>query len=99
MRMQKFFYPTHPVRCITTASSDCGKSVLLTKLILIIFREYNKKYICSPSLRQPLYQKLNKCFSNHLIIHIIPNIINEEDIDIVIDGIFEKKDFKSQIVK
>ena len=91
--MDKFLYPTHPLRCIITGSSECGKSVFLTNLISNIINEYNKIYIYSPSLHQDLYQKLIKCFSNYLPIHIIPNILNEEDIDIVIDEIVNSKDF------
>ena len=30
--MEKFPYPTHPVRCIITGPSECGKSVFLTNL-------------------------------------------------------------------
>ena len=32
--MEKFLYPQHPVRCFITGPSQCGKSVLLTNLIL-----------------------------------------------------------------
>ena len=51
-------------------------------------------YIYSPSLHQDLYQKLFKCFSNYIPIHIIPNILNEEDMDIVIEEIVNNKDFE-----
>ena len=83
--MENFLYPTHPVRCIITGPSNIGKSVFLTNLILNII-EYDKIYIYSPSLQQDLYQKLIKCFSNYIPIHIIPNVLNE-DIDLVIDEI------------
>ena len=33
-----------------------------------------------------------KCFSNYIPIHIIPNILNEEDIDVVIKKIVNNKD-------
>ena len=92
--MEKFLYPNHPVRCIITGPSSSGKSVFLTNLILNIFNEYDKIYIYSPSLHQDLYQKLIKCFSNYIPIHIIPNILNEEDIDIVIEEIVNYKDFE-----
>ena len=92
--MDKILYPNHPVRCIITGPSECGKSVFLTNLILNIINEYNKIYIYSPSLHQDLYQKLIKCFSNYIPIHIIPNILNEADIDIVIDEIVDNKDFE-----
>ena len=92
--MEKFFYPSHPVRCIITGPSECGKSVFLTNLILNIINEYDKLYIYSPSLHQDLYQKLITCFSNYIPIHIIPNILNEEDIDIVIEEVTNNKDFE-----
>ena len=92
--MDKILYPTHPVRCIITRPSECGKSVFLTNLILNTINEYDKIYIYSPSLHQDLYQKLIKCFSNYIPINIIPNILNEADIDIKFDEIFNNKNFE-----
>ena len=92
--MEKFLYPKHPLRCIICGPSNVGKSVFLTNLILNIINEYDKIYIYSPSLHQDLYQKLIKCFTNYIPIHIIPNILNEEDIDIVNDEIVNNKDFE-----
>ena len=92
--MEKFLYPKHPVRCIITGPSECGKSVFLTNLILNIINEYDKIYIYSPSLHQDLYQKLSKCFSNYIPIHIIPNILNEGKMDEVIQEIVNNKDFQ-----
>ena len=92
--MEKLLYPNHPVRSIITGPSKCGKSVFLTKLISNIFNEYDRIYIYSPSLRQDLYQKLIKCFSNSIQINIIPYTLNEEDIDVVIDEIVNNKEFE-----
>ena len=92
--MEKFLYPSHPVRCIITGPSECGKSSFLTNLILNNINEYDKVYIYSPSLHQDLYQKLIKCFSNYIPIHIIPNFLNEEDIDVVIEEILNNKDIE-----
>ena len=92
--MDKILYTTHPNRCIITGPSECGKSVFLTNLILNIINEYSKIYIYSPRLRQDLYQKLIECFSNYIPIHMIPNILNEADIDIVIEEIVNNKDFE-----
>ena len=92
--MEKILYPKHPVRCIITGPSECCKSVFLTNLVLYTINEYDKIYIYSPSSHQSLYQKLIKCFSNYIPIHIIPNILNEEDSDIVIEEIVNNKDFK-----
>ena len=92
--MEKYLYPTHPVRCIITRPSNVGKSVILTNLILIIKNEYDKKYIYSPSLHQDLCRKLIKCFSNYIPFHIIHIILNEEDIDVVIEELVNNKDFE-----
>ena len=97
--MEKILYPTHPVRCIITGPSECGKSVFLTNLTLNIINEYDKIYIYSPSLHQDLYQKLIKCFSNYIPIHIIPNNLNEEDIDIVNKQLINNKDFEKSITE
>ena len=92
--MDKSLYPTHPVRCIITGPSECGKSVFLTNLILNIINDKDKIYINSPSLHEDLYQNLIKCFSNYIPIRIIPNILNDEDIDVVIEEIVNKKDYQ-----
>ena len=97
--MEKFLYPSHPVRCIITGPSESGKSYFLTNLILNIINEYDKIYIYSPSLHQDLYQKLFKCFSNYIPIHIIPIILNEEDIDLVIEEIVNNKDFEKSVIE
>ena len=97
--MDKILYPHHPFRCIITGPSECGKSVFLTNLNLNIINEYNKIYIYSPSLHQDLYQKLIKFFSNYIPIHIIPNILNEEDLDVVIEEIVNNKDFEKSDIE
>ena len=100
--MEKFLYPNQPVRCIITGPSNVGKSVFLTNLFLNIINEYDKIYNYSPSLHQDLYQKLFESFSNFLPFHILPNILNDEDIDVVIEKIgniedFEKSDSRIEI--
>ena len=92
--IDKILYPNHPARCIITGPSECGKTVFLTNLILNNINEYDKMYIYSPSLHQDPYQKLIEFFSIYIPIHIIPNILNEEDIDIVIEEIVNNKDFE-----
>ena len=94
MIMAKFLYPQHPVRRNITGPSECGKSVFLTNLILNIIKEYEKINTYSPSLHQDLYQKINKRFKNYIPIHIIPNILNEEDIEVVIDERVDYEDFE-----
>ena len=97
--MDKILYPSHPCRCIVTGPLECGKSYFLTNLILNFVNEYDKIYIYSPSLHQKLYQKLIKCFSNHIPIHIIPNILIEEDIDIVIEEVINIKVFQKSDIE
>ena len=92
--MEKVSYPSHPVRCSITGPSDCGKSIFLKNLIFNNYIEYDRMYIYSPSLHQNLHQSLNKCFSNYIPIHIIPNIFNEEEIDVIIEEIVINKDFE-----
>ena len=92
--MERILNPNHPVRCIITGPSDCGKSVFPTKLILNVINEYDKIYIFSPSLHPDLYQKLIKCFNNYIPSRIITNILNDEDLDIVIEEIVNRKDFQ-----
>ena len=92
--MEKNLCPPHPVRCIITGPSNVGKSRFLTNLFLYIINEYDKIYIYSPSLHQDLNQKVTKCFSNYIPIHIIPNILNEEDIVVVIEEIVNNKHFE-----
>ena len=74
-------------------------NVLLTNLILKIFNENNKIYIYSPSLHQHIYQKLIRCFSKYIPVLLIPNILNEEDIDLVIQEITNNKDFEKSDTK
>ena len=97
--MEKILYPSHPCRVIITGPSYSGKTYFLTNIILNIINEYDKIYIYSPSLHQDLYQKLIKCFSNYIPIHIIPNILNEEDIDIVIEELINNKDFEKSYIE
>ena len=94
MNMEKFSNPFHPLGCSICGPSSSGKGIFLTNLILNSINEYNKIYIYSPSLHQDSYQKIINYFSNYITIHIIPNILNEEDIDIVSDEIVNNKDFE-----
>ena len=97
--MEKILYPSHPVRCIITGPSSSGKSVFLTNIFFNIINEYDKIYIYSPSLHQDLYQKLIKCFSFYIPIHIISNILNEDDIDLFIEEIINNKGFQKSDIE
>ena len=93
MNMDKFLYPSHPVRCNITGPSECGKSVFLTNSILNFIMNMIK-YTCTHLVFIKIYLKKNKCFSNYILINIIPNFLNEKDIDIVIEEIVNNKDFE-----
>ena len=67
---------------------------LIRVSILNIFNQYKKIYIYLPSLHRNLYQKIIKCFSYFIPIHIIPNNLNEEDVDVVIEEIVNNRDFE-----
>ena len=90
--MEEFLYPHHPTRVTITGPSDVGKSVFLKNLFLNFINKTDKIYIYSPSLHQDFNQKLIKCFSTYISIHIIPNFLNEENIVIVIDETVTYKD-------
>ena len=89
--MEMILSPNHPVNCIVTGPSECGKSVRLTNLILNNINDHDKIYISSPSLHQDFLQKLLKCSGNFMPIHVITNLINEELIDLVIEEIIINK--------
>ena len=60
-----------------------------------IFNKFNKIYIYSPSRHPDLFHKLIKSVDNYIPNHIIPNILNEEGIDIVIEEIVNDKNFEN----
>ena len=78
----------------TKNSVSNGKSVFLTNLNLKIRNDYDKIYIYSTSPHQDLYQKLLKCFSQYILIHITKNILIEQDCDMVIEEIVNNEVFK-----
>ena len=92
--MGKFFYLQHPLRCVFTGPSECGKSVFLSNLILSNINEYDKFYVYSPSFPQHLYQSIIKCFSIFIPIHIFRNLLNEEDTAVLSYEVFNNKDFE-----
>ena len=46
-----------------------------------------------------MYQKLFSCFSYYISIHIIPNILNEGNTDIVIDEFVNNRDFEKSDIE
>ena len=86
--MEKFLFPTHPVLCIVTGPSECGK-LISNNLILKIINKLEKIYIFSTKLYQDFYQNLMKCFSNYILINVITFIVIEEHIDPALDEIVD----------
>ena len=94
MNVENYLHLNHPLRFSICGPSNVGKSVFLASLILNISREYDKIYIYSPSLHQNLHQKIIKSFNSYIPVHIIPNILNEKDNDLVIEDIVKTKHFE-----
>ena len=92
--MEKFLYPNHPVRCIVTGLSECGKSYFLTTLVLKMNKGNEKLFIYSTSLHQDFYQKIIKCFTNYILRNIISKILSSGDVDSVIEHIGKAEDFE-----
>ena len=99
MILEKLLYSNHPVLYIITGPSEFGKSVFPTNLFSNIFNDYDKFYIYSPSLHQDFYQKIANCFSNYIPIHINPNKLKEENIDLVIEEMINNKNFKKSVAE
>ena len=76
--MEKILYPEIPVRCIISGKSNSGKSTLLFKILFNIINEFDKIYIYSPTIHQPNYQKIIKCFQSFLPLNVIDNILKED---------------------
>ena len=95
--MEKILYPEIPIRCIISGKSNSGKSTLLFKILFNIINEFDKIYIHSPTIHQPNYQKLIKCFQNFLPLNVIDNIlqadIDLEDLDDIIEELVNDEDF------
>ena len=81
--MKTNLYSSHPIRCIITGPTECGKPCSPTSLSFNIINDYGKIHVYSPSLHQDSYQKKFNCFSTFMPIIIIRNISNEEEIDLV----------------
>ena len=91
--MENFLNVNHPAHCIITEPCECGKSFFLTNLFLHTVYEFEILKIHSPTIHQNLYQKLIKYFSKFLPMNNIPNILNDEGLDVVIDEVVRDKDF------
>ena len=78
--MEKFLYPPLSVRCINTGPQEFGKTVWLITLILNNLDAFEKLYIYSTTLHQPLFQKIFTRFTKFIPIEIITKNLYEEDV-------------------
>ena len=101
--IEKYLYPEYPVRCIISGKSSSGKSTLLFKILLNIINDFDKILIFSPTIHQPIYQKLIKCFENFLPLNVIQNILKQdiplEELDDVIEEIIKDEDFETSNIE
>ena len=70
-----------------------------TNLILDNIFEFEKIYIYSPSLHRDLYHKLNICSINYIPNHIIPNNLNEDEMEVVMEQMVTDNDFEKNIIQ
>ena len=62
--MEKLIYPEILIRCIISGKSNSGKSTLHFEILFNNIDEFDKIYIFSPTIHQPNYQKVIKCFQS-----------------------------------
>ena len=101
--MEKYLYPEPPVRCIISGKSASGKSTLLFKILFNIINDFDKIFIYSPTIHQPVYRTIIKCFNNFLPLNIIQNILREgiplDEMDKTIEEIINDEDFESSHIE
>ena len=101
--MEKHVYPEKPVRTIISGKSASGKSTLLFKILFNIINDFDKIYIFSPTIHQPTYQKIIKCFNSFLPLNVIQNILKEkislDELDNTIEEIINHEDFEQSHIE
>ena len=76
--MEKYLYPEKPVRCIISGKSASGKSTLLFKILFNIINEFDKVFTLSPTIHQPTFKTIIKCFNNFLPLNVIQNNFKQQ---------------------
>ena len=101
--MEKYLYPEPPVRCIISGKSASGKSTLLFKILFNIINDFDKIFIYSPTIHQPVYRTIIKCFNKFLPLNIIQNILREgiplDELEKTIEEIINDEDFESSHIE
>ena len=97
--MEKHLYAEKHLKTILSGKTDSGISTLLFKILFNIINDFDKIYIFSPTIHQPSYQKIIKCFNSFLLLNVIQNILKDkiplDELDNIIeefinDGSFEQ---------
>ena len=101
--MEKLLYPEKPIRCIISGKSASGKSTLLFKILFDIITDFNKIFIYSPTIHQPVYQTLIKCLESFIPLNVIKNVlelkISLEELQPLIEEIINEEDFESSQIE
>ena len=101
--IEKYLYPDKPVRCIISGKSASGKSTLLFKILFNIINDFDKILIFSPTIHQPTYKTIIKCFNNFLPLNVIQNILKEQipldELETTIEEIINDEDFESSHIE
>ena len=101
--MEKYLYPEPPVRCIISCKSASGKSTLLFKILFNIINKFDKIFIYSPTIHQPVYRTILRSFNNFLPLNVIQNIFREgiplDELDKTIEEIINDEDFESSHIE
>ena len=96
-------YPEKQVRCIISGRSASGKSTLLFKILFNIINDFDKIFIYSPTIHQPVYQTIIKCFESFLPLNVIKNVlelkISLEELQPLIEEIINDEDFESSQIE
>ena len=97
--MENDLYLESPVRCIISGKSAIGKSTLLVTLLFIIIDDFDKIFIYSPTIHQPVYRTKIKSFNIFFPLNVIQNILREniplDELDKRIEEIITHEDFRS----
>ena len=101
--IEKYLYPEKLLRCIISGKSTSGKSTLLFKILFNIINDFDKILMFSPTIHQPTYKTIIKCFSNFLPLNVIQNILQEQihldELDTTIEEIINDEDFESSHIE
>ena len=96
--MEKYLYPEKPLRCIISGKSASGKSTLLFEIFFNMINDFDKILIFSPTIHQPTYKTIIKCFNSLISLNVIQNILKEQipldELDTTVEEIINDEDLE-----